>query len=92
MNPFQDAVVGVLKKMGKSRNQKIKVPNKFRPIKEKAPTNECKCLIFKRWSHLDNGAKIKYRDFQTFNPGVEMGRSRLLLLQISMFFRHVGHD
>lgn len=44
------------------------------------------------WSHLDNGAKIKYRDFQTFNPGVEMGRSRLLLLQISMFFRHVGHD
>lgn len=44
------------------------------------------------WSHLDSETKIKYRDCQTFNPGVEMGCSRLLLLQISMFFRHVGHD
>lgn len=44
------------------------------------------------WSHLDSGAKIKYRDYQTFNPGVETWCSRLLLLQISMFFRHVGHD
>ena len=33
-------------------NQKIKVPNKFRPIKGKALTNECKCLIFNEWSHL----------------------------------------
>ena len=35
-----------------SRNQKIKVPNKFRHTKRKAPTNECKCLIFNWWSHL----------------------------------------
>ena len=44
------------------------------------------------WSHLDNGTTIKHREYQTFNPSIEMGRSRLLLLQISMFFRHVGHD
>lgn len=34
------------------------------------------CLVFNLWSHLDNGIKIKYREYQTFNPGIEMGRSR----------------
>ena len=37
---------------GEKQESKIKVPNKFRPIKRKAPTNECRCLIFNLWSHL----------------------------------------
>lgn len=42
----KDALDEVAKKMGKNRNRKIKVPNKFRATKVKAPTNECKCLTF----------------------------------------------
>lgn len=48
----KDALDEVAKKIWKSRNRKIKVPNKFRTAKIKAPTNECECLIFKKWSHL----------------------------------------
>lgn len=36
--------------------------------------------------------KIKYRVNQTFNPRAFRVRSLSLLLQISMFLRHVGHD
>ena len=48
----KDALDEVAMKIWKSRNRKIKVPNKFRAAKRKAPTNECKCLIIRVWSHL----------------------------------------
>ena len=44
--------VGVPQEDSEKQEAKIKVPNKFRGAKRKAPTNECKCLIFKEWSHL----------------------------------------
>lgn len=49
----KDALDEVAMKIWKSRNRKIKVPNKFRPIKIKAPTDECKCLTVRLWSHLE---------------------------------------
>lgn len=39
-----------------------------------------KFSVTRVWSHLDSGTEIKSREYQTFNPGVETGRSRLLLL------------